>query len=302
MPTTSSSDGRSPAAARFDPTARRAEWVVAEACPVDGLRLPLGLDDATWGRVLRHRGVFVDSKRAGPEDRVPAGAFVRVYWFREEPVPPPLPEGVLLARGGLVAIDKPAWWSTVPTRASELLCLEAALRDRLGLPGLVAAHRLDKQTSGVLVFAEDGRIAARAHAQFRARAVEKSYLAVVAPPPAAERFAVAGRVVRVPQVQYSRYGFVEDGSADSHTDFERLRVAGGYALVRARPLTGRTHQIRIHLAARGAPVAGDTVYGPPWRPGLPERTQLHAEHIRFPWDGGEFEAWAPVPPDFALRP
>ncbi len=297
---------RSPAAERFDPIADRYEWVAARDCDVDDLRRHVGLGEADWARVLAHGGIFVDSRRAtaGP---VPRGAFVRVYRLRAEPDLPPLGDDlVLFEGGGVVAVAKPAWWSTVPTRASERLCLEAALRTRLGLPRLVAAHRLDKQTSGVLLVAADGKTAAKLHDQFRARAVDKTYVAVVSPPPRAPRFTVRGAMVRVQQVQYSRWGLVDDGAGvESHSEFEVLRTAGPRAVVRARPLTGRTHQLRVHLAASGAPIVGDTIYGPPWRPEAPasaERTQLHADWIRFAVDGRPVEVRAPLPADFVLAP
>lgn len=295
---------RSPMARGCDPVASRWEWVTRRACDVGALRRHVGLSEGAWAEVVAHGGIFVNSRRVVAGE-VPAGAFVRVYHLRVAPVLPALDEGcVLFEGGGLVVIDKPAWWSTVPTRASARLCVEAALREPLGMPGLVAAHRLDKQTSGVLVLAADGRVAARVHDLFRRRAVEKTYLAVTAPPTPV-RWTVQGRIVRVGQVKYSRYALVDGDGDHSHTEFERLAVEGGRALVRARPRTGRTHQIRVHLAHGRTPIVGDTVYGPPWRAGAPwsaDRTQLHAERIRFAWDGRELEIRAPVPADFVMRP
>ena len=215
------------------------------------------------------------------------------------PLPPPLP--ILQEDGWLVAIDKPAGLaSQVPRErrpgeltAPERLAVQLAARD--GRRGeVLLIHRLDRLTSGVLLFARQ-HDAARALARaWAGDAVEKRYLAVVCGDPGGRPRDLDGAIAPDPLVP-GRFRVAARGKA-AHTALRRLARAGDFALVEAHPTTGRTHQVRVHLAAAGFPVAGDALYG-----GGREapRPLLHAWVLALPHpkDGSPLRLAAPVPAD-----
>ncbi|MCA9537438.1 MAG: RNA pseudouridine synthase [Myxococcales bacterium] len=293
---------RSPAAERHDPPARAHRWQAEAPIAADDVPARVcaeaDLSAADWAGVLAHGGLWIDRKRWTGQP-LPAGALCVVYAFTRPPVEPPLgPDALLFDAHGLLAINKPAWWPTQGTRASAAFSAEARVQALFGDPALRAVHRLDRQTSGVLLFAREGRLAGRIHDQFRAHAVHKRYLARVAPPPAADRFTVRGPLVRVANEGHSRFA-LDEGAAglDSKTDFAVIERHADEALIEARPHTGRTHQLRVHLAHHGCPIRGDALYGPEWRPGAPERVLLHALRLRLKVDGRGLDIEAPPPPD-----
>ena len=208
----------------------------------------------------------------------------------------------------MIAVDKPAWLPVQGTRASQRLCLERALRELTGCPSLVAVHRLDRQTSGVVLFARSPAIARRLGRALAARRVARRYLAVCVPAPAADRFTVAGEMVRVPDPARFRFGLSPTpcrGGRFSETAFRCLAREAGRAWLEARPRTGRTHQIRVHLAAAGSPILGDPVYRiSACGASDAERLQLHAAALRLALEerGKELEIEAPLPADFIPPP
>ena len=309
-----SAEHRSPRAAAFDPPAMKAEWIVAQALPLDGflreLRERVGADDA-FERLLRHGGVHLDRKRLCDFDEPPIsireGTHVLAYWFEREPEALVLPEGrVLHDAHGLVAIDKPPWWTTQGTRASRFASLERALREALDCPWLTPINRIDRETSGVLLYARDSRAASEAGKQFAARTVRKEYLAVVrAEPDPPDAWEVRGPMARIPHPSHSLFSLLPDGAEGdwSATRFATVARGPGIAVVTAEPLTGRTHQIRVHLAARGMPIVGDSLYGTGWQPEHPQsadRMLLHARAITLRIGGSTVRIEAPVPADFPL--
>jgi len=281
-------EGRSPAGERFDPPVSAIRFDVAG--PLSGAEVAReiaersGLDDVSLARVIRHGGIWID-KHPAPPGGLPAslaeGQSVAIYAFVREPELAELPAtAILLDEDGIVAVDKPAWLPVQGTRASRLHSLEALLRERLAEPGLRAAHRLDRQTSGVVLFARDGGVAARLHRSLSKHTLERTYLAVVMPAPALDELAVEGELA--PTTTSSRWRFElhpapVPGSRSSATRFRVVAREPSRALVECIPETGRTHQIRVHLASVGAPIAGDELYGGvTWSQGGPERVLLHA--------------------------
>jgi 23S rRNA-/tRNA-specific pseudouridylate synthase len=135
-------------------------------------------------------------------------------------------------------------------------------------------HRLDRGTSGVMVFPKHRQAAAWLSQRFHDGQAEKLYLALVSGQPPHNSWRVEGAIGKIGS---ARYGIVDQGKA-AVTEF---RLAGssccGYSLVEARPLTGRTHQIRVHLASCGLPIVGDATYG--GEPG--ERMMLHCAALSF---------------------
>lgn len=307
----------SASAQRFDPRVRATRWVMLarRSWPefLSELQARARLDDASLERVLRHGGIWLDTHPVplGAEPReVRDGAHVAVYAFEREPEQVELGEDcILLDRDGVVAVNKPAWLPVQGTRASQLHSLERRLATLLGCSGLRAAHRLDRQTSGVLLLARDAQRAAFLGRALHDRHVAKRYLAWVSPAPDKDEWTVRGPLGPTKTGKRYRFELRESAAPDareSETGFRVVERAGERALVECRPITGRTHQLRVHLAAGGTPIVGDELYGPDHREGAAssaERILLHAERLtlRLTPREAETEIRAPLPEDFAVR-
>ena len=224
-------------------------------------------------------------------------------------VPADIPLAILYEDADLIVLNKPAGLVVHPAPGHAADTLVNALlhhcADLQGIggelrPGIV--HRLDKDTSGVLVVAKNEAAVANLVAQFSAHTVEKEYLALVWGAPKKPAGAVELPVGRHP-VHRQKMAVTAKGRA-AVTRYETLAAGPLAALLRVRIETGRTHQIRVHLAHLGHPVVGDTVYGRA-RPGLPEglaipRQMLHARRLKLahPRDGRPLEFTAPPPAGF----
>jgi RluA family pseudouridine synthase len=208
----------------------------------------------------------------------------------------------------LLAVDKPVGFDCHPTGAGreDVLSLVTALLQREGeRRPPVLLHRLDVETSGVLLFALDRAANRRLARQFAGRELKKVYLAAVhgCPP---DEFAVSNRLQR------GRRGRMvtarHPAGQEAVTDFRVRNRLDGTALVEARPRTGRTHQIRAHLAGEGFPLLGDALYGGPTvvsaagRILAVERCLLHALEVTLhhPADDRPLRLQAPPPADFAV--
>ncbi len=309
--------GGSPSARRFDPRVRATRWVLLARSDwsefVAELQSRAQLDDEALERVLRHGGIWLDRRPVAlgsPPREVREGAHVAVYAFEREPEPVALSEAcVLLDRDGVVAVDKPAWLPVQGTRASQLHSLERMLAKRLGCAGLRAAHRLDRQTSGVFLLARDAQGAAFLGRALQDRRVAKLYLTWVSPAPQREAWAVRGPLGPAKTGQRYRFELRSESAPDTRESATQFRVVSRgaeRALVECRPITGRTHQLRVHLAASGTPIVGDELYGPDYREGAAssaERILLHAKSLtlRLTPRGEETEIHAPLPEDFGVR-
>ncbi len=156
-------------------------------------------------------------------------------------------------------------------------------------------HRLDIDTSGVVLFAKNKDANRSIHYQFKNRSVDKSYLALVKGRPAFDTREFSAAIAK----KDGRYLCGDIPGKPAQTFFRKLHEFEGYSLLRAHPKTGRTHQIRLHLAALGHPVLGDPLYGGAGVvPGC-SRTMLHAEALRLthPHTRRELRVRAPMPAD-----
>jgi 16S rRNA U516 pseudouridylate synthase RsuA-like enzyme len=294
---------------RFDPPLLRARWTTVEDGSRDtflaAARAWTGWDAARFDSMLWHGGLHLDG-RPHSDDTLPAsiaaGTRVDAYAFSCEPETIAVGAGHVLAdRGDWLAADKPAWLTTQGSRASRRLSFEMALRVATGCASLVAVHRLDRETSGVVLFAKTPAAAARLGRVFAEGAVRKRYLAIVEPAPARAAWEVSGYLGRVLDPQRYRFALrdvLEPGFRFSHSRFRREGGDGARSIVACEPVTGRSHQLRVHLAASGTPIAGDVVYGGVTAP----RTLLHAEELRVPIDGEEVVLRAAPPPDLGTGP
>jgi 23S rRNA pseudouridine1911/1915/1917 synthase len=219
----------------------------------------------------------------------------------------PIPLAVVYEDADLIVIDKPAGMPVHPgpghERSTVVNAVLAHCPDLAGIegslrPGIV--HRLDKDTSGLLVIAKNDRAQTGLATQMAARTMRKEYLALVhgRPPPSGTIDAPIGRHPG----QRKQMAIVAEGRP-ARTHFRALGAVGPDTLVLARLDTGRTHQIRVHFAGIGHPVVGDTVYGK--RSDLVARQFLHAWRLGFthPRTGEWIQLEAPPPEDLlqALR-
>lgn len=209
--------------------------------------------------ILAEQITFPDGRRVRASSRVRAGEVLRLD--RPAPVEPEVPRHfTVLAEDELfLAIDKPAGLPIHTTAKFYRNTLTALLRERYPGQPLQVCHRLDRETSGVLLVARDRATAARLKRAFAARDVDKTYLALVHGVPDPPRQLVDLPLKLLDTPTRLMMGPAPDG-LPCRTELEVLRTLSGFALVQARPLTGRQHQIRVHLAARGHPIVGDKLY------------------------------------------
>ncbi len=303
---------RSPEAERFDPAVWKTRWVPERELGWEeflrNASARLGEHAGELARALWHGGLHVNGFPVDPDNpptRIAAGGWVAIYGFMREPEAVAFdPARILHDADGLVAVDKPPWLSTQRTRASFRSSLEDQLQALFGDRTLFAVHRLDRQTSGVALFARGRERAAEAGRAFRDRRVEKRYVACVSPAPSADEFAVQGWLGRVAHPSRFRFGLFDAPGPErreSATQFRVTQRCARGARIEALPETGRTHQLRVHLAAHGTPIAGDDLYGPLWQCGAPHaapRVLLHAAELALSRaSGGELRFSAPEPAD-----
>ena len=167
-------------------------------------------------------------------------------------------------------------------------------------PGIV--HRLDKETTGVIVVAKSDKAHRALADQFATRSLKKEYVALVAGVPQLLSGTIDRAISRHPTHRHRMT--IGEGGKTAKTAWERGEVFGDIAaLMRCQIFTGRTHQIRVHLKSLGHPILGDALYGWKANPQLaqqPERVMLHAEHLvlTHPISGKELDLRAPLPKDF----
>ena len=203
----------------------------------------------------------------------------------------------------LLVVDKPAGVVVHPgtghrtgTLVHGLLAHEAAGGDD-DRPGIV--HRLDRDTSGLLVVAKSDEAHARLQELIRRRKVERSYLALVKGSPRSRTGRIEAPIGR-DRIDKTRHSLDTATPRDAVTSFEVLELLGPRALLSVRLDTGRTHQIRVHLEAIDLLVSGDPVYGSAGDLGL-ERQFLHAAALAFdhPFTGARVKVESPLPDDLA---
>jgi 23S rRNA pseudouridine1911/1915/1917 synthase len=227
-----------------------------------------------------------------------------------ELTPADIPLDVIFEDRHMLALNKPAGMVVHPGAATgddtlvhALLAHCAGSLSGIGgveRPGIV--HRLDKETTGVIVVAKTDAAHRALADQFATRSLRKEYMALVAGVPQLLSGTIDRAIARHPVHRHRMT--VGEGGKPARTAWERIEAFGDIAaLVRCQIFTGRTHQIRVHLKSLGHPLLGDALYG--WKPDArlaqqPTRVMLHAEHLvlTHPVSGRELDLRAPLPADF----
>jgi 23S rRNA pseudouridine1911/1915/1917 synthase len=274
-----------------------------------------GVSRARLQALIGDGQIRVDGSLIRPSMKVRAGQTVSVL------IPAPvdavphaedIPLDVVYEDSHLIVVNKPAGLVVHPgagtPRGTLVNALLGHVRDLSGVGGVLRpgiVHRLDRGTSGLLVVAKDDATHRALAAQFAGRSVEKEYLALVIGVPRARTGELTAPIGRDP-VHRQRMSVRAKKGREARTTWRLEEAFDRAALLRVRIHTGRTHQIRVHLAAAGHPVAGDRTYGSQSRRGaardaLRDLTHpaLHAARLTFvhPGSGQPMTFEAPLPPD-----
>ncbi|AEI77781.1 Ribosomal large subunit pseudouridine synthase C [compost metagenome] len=278
------------------------------------LKVAKGVPKSHIYRVLRSGEVRVNKGRIDATYRLQSGDVVRIPPMRvansaQSDNAQHVPAGefpVLFEDAQLLVINKPAGVAVHGGSGVAFGVIEQLRRSRPQAKFLELVHRLDRETSGILVLAKKRSALVHLHEQIRGSAMDKRYFACVA-----GEFPNARQHVKLPLYKYStpdgerRVRVQADGLA-SHTVFNRVEAFQGFTLLEAELKTGRTHQIRVHLAHSGFPIVGDEKYGDfslnkalarsGAKPGL-KRMFLHAHRLVFihPATGEPLAVEAPLP-------
>ena len=282
----------------------RADKVLAHAFPAHSR--------AAFQRAIEAGLVRLDARIVAQDAEVSAGQRMEFSFPETTPAemkPVAIPLDVLYEDAHLIVLNKAAGMVVHPgigtgedTMVHALLAHCAGELSGIGgveRPGIV--HRLDKETSGLLVVAKHDAAHRALADQFASRTLRKEYVALVSGVPKTDRGSIDRSISRHPVHRHRMT--TGEGGRPSRTDWTVEKKFGDQAaLVRCRIHTGRTHQIRVHLKSLGHPVLGDSTYGWKQNPGLPAppRIMLHAEHLVFthPVNGKTMDLTAPLPPDF----
>ena len=309
-----------------DPAASDQVRQFVVAADDDGVRLDRwfkrNLPDASFNivsRWARTGQLRVDGKRAAPGDRVEAGQVVRV-----PPAEPPaaarpkierkrlsddeiafVNEMVIHRDAQAIVVNKPPGLATQGgTKTSTHLdgLLDGLADDAGARPKLV--HRLDKDTSGVLLLARSARAASFFSKSFSGRTARKVYWALVIGVPEVKDGMIDLPLAKQPGTGGEKMHVDEQEGSPSRTRYRVIERAGGRtAWVELQPYTGRTHQLRVHMAAIGHPIVGDGKYGGPeafLTGAISRKLHLHARRLRIDHpDGGGIDVVAELPAHFA---
>lgn len=245
-----------------------------DGVPASRLQLPAGpwatvlealcarfpaVEAATWRERFARGRVLDADGRALPVD-APYRLGAEVHYFREVVDEPAIPfhETIVYADAHLVVACKPHYLPVVPAGTYVRQTLLARLVERFDNPALVPLHRIDRDTAGLVLFSAHPDSRARYQALFRERRIRKHYLAVAAPLPELS-FPYVHRSRLVPGEPFFRMTETP-GEANSETVIEVVARAADSWTYRLEPVTGRKHQLRVHMAALGAPILHDRCY------------------------------------------
>ncbi|MDR2128061.1 MAG: pseudouridine synthase, partial [Burkholderiaceae bacterium] len=223
------------------PTVTRGEWLA---------RLQAG-------KVLAENGQSI-----APHAPCPAGE--RLYYWREPRAEEPhiaAQEGILFQDDLIVVADKPHFLPVTPGGRYARQTLLTRLQQRLGLNTLTPVHRIDRETAGLVLFCVQPQHRGAYHALLRNQSLRKNYQAIAPLPPTPQTWPLTrrSRLIQTPG-QFFTMCEAPDGPANSETHIQLQQTHGPWALYALQPVTGKRHQLRVHMAALGAPIMGDRLY------------------------------------------
>jgi tRNA pseudouridine32 synthase/23S rRNA pseudouridine746 synthase len=233
-------------------------------CMLDFLveRFPAICGDEWRSRMAGGNVVDRTGRCVAPED--PYVPYGRLYYYRTVPneIPNAAQACVLFEDELLVVADKPHFLPVTPSGNYLQETLLVRLRRKLGIDALTPLHRLDRETAGVVLFAKQPATCAGYHALFVAREITKTYQAI-APGNALLQFPLTRTSTLVTSDLFMQMREATDDASrkpNAQTEIELLETRGAHGRYRLRPLTGKRHQLRVHMAALGLPILGDRIY------------------------------------------
>lgn len=254
-------------------------------------------------KLTRQKGIFLNGKKVFLQKKLKTDDIVRVLILEDTNFGVQPEAGsidILYEDKFVIVVNKPPFQLVHPTGQTTGGTLANFLAYHIQQLGLVTTmrpvHRLDRDTSGCVVFAKDSQSQSLLEGQLRAQQFKRSYLALVAgqvAPPAGTIDAPIGSHPKLPNRRA-----IDPAGDPAVTHYSTLRILGEASLLELQLDTGRTHQIRVHLTHLGHPIIGDGMYGV--RNSAINRQALHANTVRFLdlENGQEITVTAPLPPDF----
>lgn len=267
----------------------------------------LGLSRTNIQNFILQGRVFLNSSVADkPNRKVRTGQEIRVIFPEKESArieAEEIPLEVIYEDDDLAVINKQAGLVVHPAPGNREHTLVNALLSRFkqlsdtnkNRPGIV--HRLDKETSGLLVIAKNNDSHLKLSRQFAQHSIQRKYIAIVMGRTEFDEDIIELPIGRHPLKRKNMAVSFTENSKYAKTHYRTLKRGKDFSLLELRPFTGRTHQLRVHLAALGHPILGDTKYG---KPGFFPRLALHAQEIGFlhPATGKLVNFVSPLPPEF----
>ena len=285
----------------------KARWIVvgeeSEAQRIDNflLRELKGVPKSHVYRVLRSGEVRVNSGRVKPDYRLQVGDRIRLPPIRTAQKPPParpLDLPVAFEDASLLVIDKPSGVAVHGGSGVSFGVIESLRAARPQAKFLELAHRLDRDTSGLLILCKKRSALVELHRMLREGEVHKTYLAVVKGALAKKSLELRESLHKYVTASGERRVAVQPEGRAALTRVQRLKTSKDFSLLEVELLTGRTHQIRVHLAHAGHPIVGDDKYGDfALNRQVKQRLLLHAARLvfRHPSTGEPITLESPVP-------
>ena len=262
------------------------------------------LSRAKLQRIIRSQDIIVNGSRAKPSRKVRFGDIIELDLPSRELLPQDIPLDIIYEDDCIIVLNKKPGYIIHPARGNASgtilngLVHYAEQRAKDGgaafVPGVI--HRLDRETSGTVIFSKSAEINALVSSQFSGRTVSKEYLALVCGV-VESCSGVIDKPIGPDRRDSEKYAVGDDGRA-AQTRYRVRERFGGYSLVEVELLTGRTHQIRVHFADMGHPLAGDRVYGG-WGDDIMDRVALHSRRLEIdhPESGERMTFESPLPED-----